>query len=799
MAYLDPDSDTPADVLTPQSSPSPLAPDSASALASAGHDASPMHVHFVDRLGPRVVDFLSAMRDNPQQPAAALFPKEAAAEPNVFYNVDPATGRPDRNSPRSLDQLYGMASKAFQARTAQNGTPPNAASLPPGFDPSRVTTAGKASGATPPGFDPSRVTTAGQVTGSAPKKTPQTPGWLRSSVKAGLDVAGYLGEPELPRAEGVAAGAAENITGAGELFPGSVGDAAAAGTRWLEQQGTKEGRDIGYYGAPLAAGGLSASGMAKDAASGLGGLAKTLGKGIGAGALWGATAPTGKEGWENRILEKATGAAIGAGVGMIPGLAGEAGRIGSGIKSLITGEAGKSAEALRSEMAAAVKNRIDEVERHAKEFGASAEDARAIAQEQEQKIADAQAAADKIAADQAAMPTMPGKGFGARIRVAANDMYAKYNKIRRDQAGFAKALSDAGDAPIVSTKGVEDYIDSVLPKISSDSTKSILENIKSKLRTNITTDGPPVTARAVPLSFADSLRKEIDKGVYRKEMAVKTASMGVDAEAKYYLARVRGLLTLEAGKASPAYKQALAKFRALSRPLDPFERRGPLRGMVDTDYLSGDLKMDEAKVVGALIQKGASGALVKLFEEDPSLKDSARLYFANELFGPDGAKRQLNAENMGAFLRKNYQNLKDTGLLDEFSTLKDARKSAEDAVERAQKERDAGPSESEIGKDVTNAEKSANEATEFKLHMEDLEKAPPKKVADVALGIAKDMASPEKGIISPEKYGEIVKQINDVKAKYGETDETKKLIRNIVIILATEAGVEFISHRIRLP
>ena len=64
----------------------------------------------------------------------------------------------------------------------------------------------------------------------------------------------------------------------------------------------------------------------------------------------------------------------------------------------------------------------------------------------------------------------------------------------------------------------------------------------------------------------------------------------------------------------------------------------------------------------------------------PDLKDSARLYFTKDLFGKDVAP---TAKSFETWILSNERPLRQTGLYDEFNTLRNAQRSAQQSVDDA--------------------------------------------------------------------------------------------------------------------
>ena len=95
--------------------------DNAKILTSQGMDVTPANLRMMAFLGARGgPQFLKTMQANPDAPAAATFPREAQANPTIFY----ANGQP-----RTMAQVYGLMTKAVggaqvsQAPVSANGVP----------------------------------------------------------------------------------------------------------------------------------------------------------------------------------------------------------------------------------------------------------------------------------------------------------------------------------------------------------------------------------------------------------------------------------------------------------------------------------------------------------------------------------------------------------------------------------------------------------------------------------------------------------------------------------------------------
>ena len=186
---------------------------------------------------------------------------------------------------------------------------------------------------------------------------------------------------------------------------------------------------------------------------------------------------------------------------------------------------------------------------------------------------------------------------------------------------------------------------------------------------------------ALNLRSADSLKKYLDSVIQTRQMG----EMSVDKEAVNALRQIRGQLIKNAVYTHKEYGQAMSAFRTASRPLDIVERNGALRKVLDVDPVSSEYALTEAQVVGKILEKVNAGNKVfgRLLEQDPGIKDAARLYFTRNLFGADQAPSEAVLRN---WIVKNERALRQTGLFDEFKTIERARRAAQQAVSEAKGE-----------------------------------------------------------------------------------------------------------------
>lgn len=618
-----------------------------------------------------------------------------------------------------------------------------------------------------------------------------------------LTAEGKIERAKEQAAAGAASGAAQTVTGFGELIPGSIGDKAAEATRALQKIGDPGNQAIGGVLSTLAPI-VKGAQLAKGAGEGVLSYGRGLAAGVGTGVLMGAGAPTGKadpdERFDDKLVTTAEGAALGAlptaGSALIKG----ARELPAAIRSGFGGGAEKAAEGLRGDVASRVRSWVESAQQHAEKLGWSQHDAQAFAQTQARTLVDAEAAADKVIAEQAQRPTMDAREFGGKLQDAAEALYQKGSEARRQAAGFGKAIREAGEDPSVGTQAVRDYIKSVKPKIANEGTKAILDSIARNTRTLVdkgaveagVEDSEKGYVAGLSLAKADSLRKTLATAARTKQFALENGQRADAGEAAYYIGKIHGMLANAARKASPEYGAALNKWKEMSRPLDVFESRsGALRGVVGEDTLSGEYLMDKAKVVGAVLNKakGGSTALARLIGQDPQLKDAARLYFNHELFGFEGAERAPSESVMRTFLKTNEIPLKESGLYDEFSTLKGARDAAKGAVDRAKETiRATEPSAERRVADIAK-ERESQQAFQhdYETFETQLNAARPAEVPTEAKKIAKNMI--DRKIIDQPTYEKMLTDIQGVQDKVGDSEKARHAVWSIVkAVLAGAAG-----------
>lgn len=337
-----------------------------------------------------------------------------------------------------------------------------------------------------------------------------------------------------------------------------------------------------------------------------------------------------------------------------------------GPTGVLTPQEQAAARQRAADVKVAEQNRLAEAERQV----ASREAGLAGAQQGEQQ---ATQAADALERSLAGKQGIDAETFGKRVRSVAQKLKDDLTKLRKDESKYQTAFQAAGESPSISTAGIVSNIDQQLKNIRNPNLQKVLSVVKSELTTG--------KNQALNLRGADSLKKYLDSVIQTRQMG----EMSVDKEAVNALRQIRGQLIKNSVDTHPEYGQAMSAFRTASRPLDIVERNGALRKILDVDPLSSEYSLTEAQVVGKILEKVNAGNKVfgRLLEQDPGIKDSARLYFTRSLFGADQAPSEAVLRN---WIVKNERALRQTGLFDEFKTIERARRAAQQAVSEAKGE-----------------------------------------------------------------------------------------------------------------
>ena len=347
---------------------------------------------------------------------------------------------------------------------------------------------------------------------------------------------------------------------------------------------------------------------------------------------------------------------------------------------------------IRARTSAAMRDRVRQAEEDAKAAGLSTEQAHARVIEAERTVVETEQAARQIADDMAKSGGfLSANDFGAMLQATAVRIYERLVKAREEAAGFGKAVQSAGDEMRVSTEDAAAFIDSSLQNIRDPKVASLLRQVRkqlySRVQTGVNDAGKPVFDYLPKLNIesADSARKYIQRLLDQSETAVQATDEAGAKAARHFLEKVRDRVSDGAKEAWPPYAQAMKTFAEMSKPIDDFNRKGALSAVVRTDEKTRELKMLTGQVTSALLQKTGKGANAfgRLVAENPKLKDAARDFFRQQLFGVEGLEKGITPDKLRAFLIKNDGALKQTGLYDEFSAAHTTLEGAKGAIETA--------------------------------------------------------------------------------------------------------------------
>ena len=677
--------------------------------------------------------------------------------------------------------------------------------------------------------------------------------------------------------KGVISGIAQTATGLGELLPGEVGKKSA--------QATKELRKFGYGPSQLLGSLLVPAAGATKAP-------------ILAGALSGALTPTGEEDTLKRYGEKGIAAILGA----TPGILGKAVGYGSKllgtakgkeavsaaeelrgtIKGLTEAEIATQAEVaqkaqadldrisaaqrqiaerdaiaadraarqagtppeamvdIRAKTLERTRERVADAEKAAREAGLNEAETISHVADVEGRVAQAEDAVQKLEQRLASGETITPEVFGDMIRDTAEKMRTKSVEALEKLAGFGKAISSAGERPIVDTSNIIKRIDRILKNERDESIINTLNTLKRQLTTTVRNK----EVAGLNIASTDSLRKAMDRILSTKTIQMANGVAGDAASAVHHVAELKNLLVNAAKKAHPPYGEALQKFAKGSRPLDIVSRKGPLRAVLDVDALSQNFLRGSAEIAGRVIQRAKEGhpVFTRLVAENPEIVNGARAFFNRELFG---GGRVPNADILRSFLQKNEGVLKQIGIYKEFETVASARASGQRALDiakaeltqakAAQKGATTATREAEraitgetnlrglASSRVAQAEKAtvtpkeiaenraflaqeaeirlakkANAPTEAKVtaearadalkkDVEELETMSPEQIGSKAKSIASDLR--DKKVISGEEYVNILQKIAMIEKAYGKTKAAQTAIKTLLIGGGSIAGV----------
>ena len=288
----------------------------------------------------------------------------------------------------------------------------------------------------------------------------------------------------------------------------------------------------------------------------------------------------------------------------------------------------------------------------------------------QQDVQRTQSALNTIEQQMASQPGMTADDIGRLLQNTTKTLQKDGLKARKDAAGYEAVFQAAGDKPTVNTAGIKESVEKLERQTRNPTLQNVLAEIKSQLATDKT--------QALSLRSTDSLKGYLDSVIAGKEMKYGK----LDKEIVRTVQNIKNQLMMKAKTTHPDYAKSIDEFRRMSRPLDIVERNGALKKVIDEDPVSTAYRMTEAEVAGYIIRKANAGnpVFTRLLQVRPDLKDSARLYFTKDLFGKDVAP---TAKSLESWVLSNERTLRQTGLYDEFNTLRNAQRSAQQSVDDA--------------------------------------------------------------------------------------------------------------------
>ena len=281
-----------------------------------------------------------------------------------------------------------------------------------------------------------------------------------------------------------------------------------------------------------------------------------------------------------------------------------------------------------------------------------------------------QSALNAIEQQMASQPGMTADDIGRLLQNTTKTLQKDGVTARKNAAGYETVFQNAGDKPTVKTDGIKESVEKLERQTRNPTLQNVLAEIKSQLVTDKT--------QKLSLRSTDSLKGYLDSVIAGKEMKYGK----LDKEIVRTVQNIKNQLMMKAKTTHPDYAKAVDEFRRMSRPLDIVERNGALKKVIDEDPVSTAYRMTEAEVTGYIIRKANAGnpVFTRLLQVRPDLQDSARLYFTKDLFGKDVAP---TAKSFETWLMSNERPLRQLGLYDEFNTLRNAQRSAQQSVDTA--------------------------------------------------------------------------------------------------------------------
>ena len=348
----------------------------------------------------------------------------------------------------------------------------------------------------------------------------------------------------------------------------------------------------------------------------------------------------------------------------------------------------KALEKLREGVTARARERVYQAESQAKEAGATAEQAKGYAVEQEQKVLEAKNAAQEIATAFTKNPQMPKEEFGALVQKAADDLETKAEEAREAAADFKGAMKSAPPGPVVKNDGVMKALDQIEASSADRSVEAITNEVRKQVQTWARDEEGAwqiVDKSGLTVERADSLRKVLNTAMRSRTMAVEGGSADASA-AQHHIRTVLRALEDATGEAHPPYNEAVKAWRDNSRgPLDEFLPKEALGKITKTQDFSGRFAMNEGRVVNEILNQSNAGsdALAVLARDNKEIVGATEKYLNRQLFGLDG-RNVPTVKSVTSFMEKNEPTLRKLGLYGKYEGMRDKLASAGETVKTAE-------------------------------------------------------------------------------------------------------------------
>jgi hypothetical protein len=598
----------------------------------------------------------------------------------------------------------------------------------------------------------------------------------------------------------------EPIMGAGELFPGAIGRAAAGRSRRLEEQFEQTAKDFpvsiraGYYPAAIGSALVPVGGAAKAvgyapkaarAAQEISTLGR-IGRGAAGGAAYGALTPTGEQDYGTRLLEKGIGSVAGGVLGgVIPGV----GAVYGKGKELISAARGKGAEAT-AESARAEISRLLEAGR--------GEEAAKLARETSE-LTKTLGAQDYVAKTLPAKMTQREAASAARHNEAV-DILSSSRGVLPENAGAVLQQQGAANLKLLQEQRTALGQKFAAPAFEAEAGneragKFLINNQKIKAERKALVDAVYDVSSAIPAEARGQLQNFIDKWADTKnpmtfrEMDYYRRKFG-EAKRK----PTEGFQALNAEQAKTLHTAIDAYMRKANKNFDTFlnkwklasEKISGAKGRTASDYVEPfaetamEMPKDARATYDAFIKAGteerASELMRLIGKPNKETINAVRGAMRSEIENLDARQAAKFVSDREGTIRA-IEKMKVPGaqtLRQDLNRIVQNKAQLERLGElQKQKLTTAERSLSGRAKDIQKRiDASAALKQRYVTQMDDLVRAQPKDVPRIANNIVNSLSS--EGIITSVERDALLRNLDAAAAQYGETKEARSALLTIL-------------------